>query len=80
MPRNFRYGMADYLGQSAELGSIEEGKLADFFLVPGDPTTDLKAIKSISMVVKDGTVYFPAEIYPEFGIEPFTDSPVMLAP
>ena len=74
------YGMADYLGQSAELGSIEEGKLADFFMVPGDPTTDLKAIKTISLVVKDGTVYFPSEIYPEFGIEPFTDIPEIVYP
>lgn len=69
------YGMADYLGQSDKTGSIEAGKLADFFLVPGDPTQDLKAIKTISMVVKDGTVYFPSEIYPEFGIQPFVAAP-----
>lgn len=71
------YGMASYLGQQDELGSIEVGKLADFFLVPGDPTADLKAIKTISMVVKDGTFYFPSEIYPEFGIRPFVDAPVV---
>jgi hypothetical protein len=74
------WDMAEYLGQSSELGSIEAGKLADFFLVPGDPTTDLKAIKTISMVVKDGTVYFPSEIYPEFGIEPFTGVPELIVP
>ena len=68
-------GMADYVGQSDRLGSIEERKLADFFLIPGDPTQDLKAIKTISMVVKDGTVYFPSEIYPSFGIKPFVDAP-----
>jgi len=72
--------MAEYLGQGEELGSIEAGKLADFFLVPGDPTTDLKAIKTISMVVKDGTIYFPSEIYPEFGIEPFTGVPKITVP
>jgi len=71
------YGMASYLGQQDELGSIEVGKLADFFLVPGDPTADLKAIKTISMVVKDGTFYFPSEIYPEFGIRPFVDAPMV---
>lgn len=69
------WDMAHYLGQDQSLGSIEKGKLADFFLVPGDPTRDLKAIKSIAMVVKDGTFYFPAEVYPEFGIEPFAAAP-----
>ena len=74
------YDMAAYLGQQDELGSIEIGKLADFFLVPGDPTADLKAIKTVSMVVKDGTVYFPSEIYPEFGIRPFVDAPPLRLP
>lgn len=74
------YGMADYMGQSDQLGSIEAGKLADFFLIPGDPTEDLKAIKTISMVVKDGTVYYPSEIYPSFGIKPFVDPPVVTSP
>jgi len=67
--------MADYVGQGDELGSIAPGKLADFFLIPGDPTENFKAIKTISMVVKDGTVYFPSDIYPAFGIKPFTDAP-----
>lgn len=67
--------MARYNGQDQSLGSIERGKLADFFLVPGDPVKDLKAIKSIAMVVKDGTVYFPSEIYPKLGIRPFTAVP-----
>ena len=67
--------MARYLGQDQRLGSIEKGKLADFFLIPGDPTRDLKAIKTIRMVVKDGVAYFPSEIYPEFGITPFAEAP-----
>ena len=74
------YDMAAYVGQEGELGSIEVGKLADFFLIPGDPTVDLKAIKTISMVVKDGTFYFPSEIYPEFGIRPFVDAPEVILP
>jgi imidazolonepropionase-like amidohydrolase len=74
------YDMAAYFGQQHELGSIETGKLADFFLVRGDPTADLKAIKTISMVVKDGTFYFPSEIYPEFGIRPFVDAPAVSQP
>jgi imidazolonepropionase-like amidohydrolase len=74
------YDMAAYVGQEDKLGSIEVGKLADFFLIPGDPTADLKAIKTISMVVKDGTFYFPSEIYPEFGIRPFVDAPEVIQP
>ena len=73
------FDMAQYLGEDQRRGSIAKGKLADFFLVPGDPTTDLKAIKTISMVVKDGTVYFPSEVYPEFGIRPFVKAPAVTA-
>ncbi len=72
--------MARFLGQDQQLGSIERGKLADFFLIPRDPTKDLKAIKAIRMVVKDGTAYFPAEIYPKLGITPFAETPKITAP
>jgi len=71
------FDSARYLGQEQRMGSIEKGKLADFFLVPGDPTKDLKAIKTISMVVKDGTFYYPSEVYPKFGITPFVAAPVV---
>lgn len=71
--------MARYTGQDQQLGSIERGKLADFFLVPGDPTQNLKAIKTIRMVVNDGSVYFPSEIYPTLGIRPFADAPPVKA-
>lgn len=73
-------GMARYLGQDQTLGSIEKGKYADFFLVPGDPVQDLKAIKSIAMVVKGGDVYFPAEIYRQIGIKPFAPAPKLIEP
>jgi len=69
------YDSAKYTGQDQRMGSIEKGKLADFFLIPGDPTKDIKAIKTISMVVKDGTFYYPSEVYPKFGITPFTTAP-----
>ena len=74
------WDMAKYLGRDQSLGSIEKGKLADFFLVPGDPTRDLKAIKHIRMVVKDGVVYYPSEVYPHFGIKPFADAPKVTLP
>ena len=70
--------MAQYLGQDQALGSIERGKLADFFLIPGDPTKDLKAIKTIRMVSRGGTVYLPDEVYAKLGIKPF-GTPVKIA-
>ena len=72
--------MAAYLGQDEDLGSIAKGKYADFFLVPGDPTQDLQELRRIRMVLSDGVVYFPEEIYPNFGIKPFASAPPVLGP
>lgn len=71
---------ARYLGQDQRLGSIAKGKLADFFLVPGDPLKDLKAIKTIQLVAKDGVFYFPGEAYPRLGIQPFIAPPPLQLP
>jgi hypothetical protein len=68
------YDMAHYLGDG-DLGNIAPGKLADFFLIPGNPVEDIKAIKTISMVSRGGTFYYPSEVYPAFGIKPFTPIP-----
>ncbi|MBX3724543.1 MAG: amidohydrolase family protein [Xanthomonadales bacterium] len=72
--------MARYLGQDQSLGSIETGKLADFFLVAGDPLADLRTLKAIRMVVKDGTVYYPPQIHAEFGTRPFATAPALTLP
>ncbi len=68
------FDMAQYLGHQ-DRGAIEVGKTADFFLTPGDPTQELKAIKTIAMVVTQGKFFYPTEVYPEFGILPFTEIP-----
>ncbi|WP_082633087.1 amidohydrolase family protein [Lacimicrobium alkaliphilum] len=68
------YDMAQYLGHS-DRGSIEPGKLADFFVVPGNPVDDIKAIKTISLVSRGGVFYYPSEVYPQLGIKPFTEKP-----
>lgn len=75
--RRASYDMAHYLGQAEDLGTITKNQYADFFLVPGDPTKDLGQLRKIRMVVSDGVVYFPAEIYPSFGIRPFTAAPTV---
>jgi imidazolonepropionase-like amidohydrolase len=72
--------MARYLGIDQTTGSIARGKVADFFLVPGDPTRDIKAIKTISLVAKDGAFYLPTEVYPRLGIKPFVAAPKITEP
>jgi len=36
------------------LGSVEAGKLADFVLLDADPLTDIRNLRSITAVYKDG--------------------------
>lgn len=62
---------ARYFGREQDLGTVERGKLADFILVGGDPTRDLGALRNVRMVVKNGNVFFPEEIYALMNIEPF---------
>lgn len=50
-------------------GSITPGKQADLILVDGDPTTNIADIRKVSLVMKGGTVYYPAEIYPALGVK-----------
>ena len=69
-----------YMGRDQQLGRIARGYLADFFLIPGDPTTDINAIRKIRLVMKDGVAYQPSAIYPEMGIKPFADGVQITAP
>lgn len=72
---NATLGMERYLGRADRLGSIEAGKLADFFLVAGDPTRDINAIRGARLVSKGDAIYFPAEIYTALGVRPFAEPP-----
>jgi imidazolonepropionase-like amidohydrolase len=47
---------AELLRQSSDLGTIEEGKLADLIVVGGNPLQDITAIKDIHLVMKDGEI------------------------
>jgi hypothetical protein len=68
-----------YLKREQRYGSLERGKRADFFLVPGDPARNVSAVREIRMVVKDGVIYYPKELYQALGITPFADPPPLLA-
>jgi len=60
---------AQILKRDKDLGTIEPGKLADFILVDGDPTKNIRDIRKVVKVVKDGLVFEPAELYAEVGVK-----------
>jgi hypothetical protein len=69
-----------YLSRDQRYGSLERGKRADFFLVPGDPSKDISAIRQIRLVMKDGVIYYPQELYQAMGIKPFAPPPSLKTP
>jgi hypothetical protein len=66
---------ARFTGRLDELGSVALHKRADLILVDGDPTQNISDIRRISLVMKDGVVYFPAEVYEAIGVKRFVDPP-----
>jgi imidazolonepropionase-like amidohydrolase len=55
------------------LGSVTPGKLADLILVEGDPTANISDIRRIGLVMKEGVIYYPSEVFPAVGVKPFTE-------
>ncbi len=47
---------AIFLGKEREMGSIEEGKIADMILLGADPTIDINNAKEILEVIKGGRI------------------------
>ena len=48
---------ADVFGYSEKIGRIRPGLFADLIAVDGDPSVDIKNIRKIKLVMKDGIVY-----------------------
>jgi imidazolonepropionase-like amidohydrolase len=63
-------GAARVMKLDHDLGTIAPGKLADLILVDGDPTKDISDIRKVVLVVKDGMMYDPAELYATVGVKP----------
>jgi len=49
---------ARYLGLEQDLGSVEEGKIADLLVLARDPLVDIRNTLSITYVIKNGAVYY----------------------
>jgi imidazolonepropionase-like amidohydrolase len=47
---------AAHIGHSADLGTLESGKIADLIIVDGNPLQNLSALRSVAVVVKGGEV------------------------
>jgi len=77
--RTATLGAEDYFGDTANVGTIARGKLADLVLVAGDPTRDITAIYKPQMVMRGGVVYYPSEIHRALGIVPFASPPKVTA-
>jgi len=48
---------AEFLGWQDKIGSIEPGKLADIIAVKGDSLNDIKVLRDVKFVMKDGEIY-----------------------
>ncbi|MGA9207109.1 MAG: amidohydrolase family protein [Terriglobales bacterium] len=63
-------GAARIMKLDGDLGSIAPGKLADLTLVNGDPVANISDIRKTALVVKDGILYKPEELYSALGVGP----------
>jgi imidazolonepropionase-like amidohydrolase len=50
-------GAAKLLGWEKDLGTLAAGKFADIVAVRGDPTRDIKLLRTMAFVMKNGVVY-----------------------
>lgn len=48
---------ADLLGIAGNTGSISKGKFADIVAVDGDPLADIRTMKNVTFVMKEGKIY-----------------------
>lgn len=53
-------GAADLLGEREQIGTVEEGKLADLVAVAGDPLEDISVVREVRLVLRDGIRFVDA--------------------
>lgn len=55
-------GSAEAIGRASEFGSLEPGKFADLVVLDADPRTDIRASRSVALVMKNGRLYDAATL------------------
>ncbi|PQA85996.1 amidohydrolase family protein [Hyphococcus luteus] len=68
-------GSEAYLNNDQDAGSIETGKVADFFLIPHDPVKDISNVRDVRLVSRGDRIYYPSEIYDALSFRPFAKPP-----
>jgi imidazolonepropionase-like amidohydrolase len=58
-------------GKEKEMGSIEKGKIANMVLIDGNPLNNISDIRKAVLVIKDGVMYDPAQLYQALSIKPY---------
>ena len=48
---------ADLIGDTADIGSVQQGRYADIVAVNGDPLADITVLQHMQFVMKGGTIY-----------------------
>lgn len=56
------FDAASCIGVEHELGSVEEGKLADLIIVDGDPASDITDMRRVAWIIRGGKPYTRDEV------------------
>ena len=53
---------ATFLGEDSRIGTLATGKQADIVIVRGNPAADIRDVRNVQIVFKDGAGYDPAKL------------------
>lgn len=53
---------ARLIGRESELGSVTQGKLADIVILDANPLTDIRNVRTVHRVIKNGVVHEPVAL------------------